>query len=108
VALFREVGDLDGLSDALDALAATFITRGDEGVRKAAVLLSASQSLRELLGSPLPPNVREQHDRRLETLRAGLGDTAFAAAQAEGRTLTYEQAAGFALGLADTCLNEGS
>ncbi|MGV3719406.1 MAG: AfsR/SARP family transcriptional regulator [Actinomycetota bacterium] len=108
VELFREVGDLEGLADSLDALAATFITSGEEGVGQAAVLLSASQSLRELLGSPFPPNVREQHDHRLEIVRTRLGNAAFAAAQAKGRSLNHEQAAEFALGLAGTSLTEGN
>ncbi len=108
VELFREVSERAGLADSLDALAATFITSGEEGARPATVLLSASQSLRDLVGSPLPPNAQEQHDHRLLKVRTTLGDANFAAAQAKGRSLTWEQAAELALGLANAKLREGS
>ena len=44
---------------------------------------------------------RGDHDQRAAALRAALGEAAFAAAWAEGRTMSLEEAASFALEGAD-------
>jgi predicted ATPase len=92
--LFREVSDREGLADCLDALAAA---APDTEARQAALLLAASEALRESVGSPLPPNVREQHAERLQIIRHRIGDMELATALSEGRSLNWEQAVELAL-----------
>src|SRR6266705_176797 len=50
------------------------------------------QDLPEAIGTLLPPVERVPYDRAVEALRTQLGEQAFAAAWAEGRTLSLEQA----------------
>ena len=58
----------------------------------AAHLWGAAEALREAIGTLLPPVERVPYDRAVEALRTRLGEQAFAAAWAEGRTLSLEQA----------------
>src|SRR6266566_418266 len=58
----------------------------------AAHLWGAAEALREAIGTLLPPVERVPYDRAVEALRTQLGEQAFAAAWAEGRTLSLEQA----------------
>jgi hypothetical protein len=55
----------------------------------------------EALGSPLPPNERDEYDRQVAAARALAGDDAFAAASGEGRALPFEQAVALARGGAE-------
>src|SRR5262249_38655781 len=58
------------------------------GQREAAArLLGAAVDARAALGTPLPPPFEAQRERVLAALRATLGESAFAAAWAEGRRL---------------------
>jgi hypothetical protein len=45
----------------------------------------------------VPPVARHDYDRDVAVARAQLGETAFAAAWAEGRAMTLEQAVAYAL-----------
>jgi hypothetical protein len=66
---------------------------GAEGdAERAARLFGAAEALREALGAPLPPVERAHYDRSVAATRAALGEEAFAAAWAEGRALSLEQA----------------
>jgi DNA-binding CsgD family transcriptional regulator len=58
----------------------------------AARLWGAAESLREAIGRPMPPVYRAEYERSVAAARAQLGEKAFAAAWAEGRTMTPEQA----------------
>jgi tetratricopeptide (TPR) repeat protein len=64
---------------------------------RAAQLGGAAESQREILGVPLPPEQWASHDRALQAMRGTLGEDALAAAWAEGRTLSLDQASGLAL-----------
>ena len=55
-------------------------------------LLAAAAALRDSLGTPLPPVSRADYERCVAAARAQLGEQAFAAAWAEGRGMTWEQA----------------
>jgi DNA-binding NarL/FixJ family response regulator len=55
-------------------------------------LWGVAESLRNALGTPLPPVERASYEHAVATARTQLGEKAFAAAWAEGRTLTPEQA----------------
>jgi hypothetical protein len=61
-------------------------------------LFGAADALRKALGTALVPGELETHDSQLGQARALLGKDAFAAAWAEGRALTVEQAIAEALG----------
>jgi hypothetical protein len=62
----------------------------------AARLFGAAEMLRENLGL-YPPTDRAHYDRSVASTRAALSKAPFAAAWAEGRALTLEQAIEYAL-----------
>jgi ATP/maltotriose-dependent transcriptional regulator MalT len=74
----------------LEGLAAVVAAQG-EPVR-AVWCLSAAQALRQALGTPLPSLLQALHESTMASVRAHLGEQAFAAAWAEGGTMTPEQA----------------
>jgi predicted ATPase/DNA-binding CsgD family transcriptional regulator len=57
----------------------------------AVLLWGAAESLCDALGSPIPPVERALYERSLAATRSQLGEKTFAAAWAEGRTMTPEQ-----------------
>jgi non-specific serine/threonine protein kinase len=64
---------------------------------RAARLFGAAEALREAIGVTLLPAERVDHDRAAAAARAAAAEAAFAAAWAEGRTMTLEQAAEYAV-----------
>jgi hypothetical protein len=60
-------------------------------------LLGAAESLRELIGAPLPVPERTEYERTAALARSAVDDAAFSAAWNEGRSLTWEAAAAEAL-----------
>jgi hypothetical protein len=71
---------------------------------RAARLFGAAELLRETLG--YHASDQADHDKYVASARAGVAETAFAAAWAEGRAMTLEQAIEYALA-ADTRPEEG-
>jgi len=67
----------------------------------AAQLWGAATALREGIGSPRSPIEQEQFDGEVTAIRSALGEAAFAAAFAEGRALTMEEAIAYALNRPD-------
>ena len=65
-------------------------TRGDPAW--AARLWGRALALREAMGAPISPVERASYERSVAAARALLGEKAFAAAWAEGRNMTPEQA----------------
>jgi hypothetical protein len=66
--------------------------------RRAARLFGAVEALRERTGSAITLSPwRELHERHLESLRTRLDAVELAAAWAEGRAMTFEQAIAYAL-----------
>jgi DNA-binding NarL/FixJ family response regulator len=65
---------------------------GDEGILWAVRLWGAVEVLREAAGIPLSPIERADYERAIAAARTRLGEQAFAAAWAEGRAMTPEQA----------------
>lgn len=94
LALRWESGEQLGVALSLEGLAAVATARGDAG--RGARLLGAATAIREKVGAPLPPVDRAEHERHSTELREQLGETEFAAALAEGRALTFEQAVTYA------------
>ena len=60
-------------------------------------LWGAAATLREVMSSLLPPAERDKQEREITAARERLGENAFAAAWAQGRTMTMEQAIEYAL-----------
>jgi hypothetical protein len=72
-------------------------TSSDAWRRRAARLLGADEANRERIGAFLQPSDTPEYHRIRAEVRAHLDDTAFAAAWAEGRSMTLEQAIAYAL-----------
>jgi predicted ATPase/DNA-binding SARP family transcriptional activator len=64
---------------------------------RAARLFGAAESLRESIGTPVPPSQRPHYDSLVAAVRAQLHEARFAKAWAEGRAMELEQAVQFAL-----------
>jgi predicted ATPase/DNA-binding SARP family transcriptional activator len=92
LSLCHELGKRRELAEPLEALAA--VNRAEGQFVRAARLLGAAAALRDTTGPPVPPIDQAE---RVSALRAALGVPAFAAAWAEGRRLTPEQAVHVAL-----------
>ena len=95
LALLRELGNKEGLLAALESLAVAALAQGRN--ERAARLLGAVESLREALKLAVPHWWRGPRERMGDAVRAAsLGQT-FAAAWAEGRTMSLEGACAYAL-----------
>ncbi len=89
LAIAREVGYKLDIAFYLEGLAAVVTAQGEPAW--AARLWGAAETLREAMGTPIPPVYRARYERSVSAARAQLGEKAFAAAWAEGRALTLEQ-----------------
>src|SRR5205085_3039646 len=90
LAIARKVGNKWLIASCLEGLAGVVATQ--EELAKAARLWGAAKALREAMGTPLPPVYRAEYERAVADARVQLGEKAFAAAWAEGRSMTPEQA----------------
>ncbi|HET9494659.1 MAG TPA: LuxR C-terminal-related transcriptional regulator [Chloroflexia bacterium] len=104
--LARDRRNLRDMADALEILAgSTGMTNStdEEGALRAARILGATDAARERLGSLYQPADQPEMARIFEAVRERCGgDTqAFRAAWAEGRRMTLEKAAAYALGEGD-------
>jgi predicted ATPase/DNA-binding CsgD family transcriptional regulator len=86
----RELDYKWDIAQALEAVAAVVAAQG-EGVA-AVWCLSAAQTLRETIGTPLPSLLQALHEVTLASVRTQLGEQAVARAWEEGRAMTPEQA----------------
>jgi predicted ATPase/class 3 adenylate cyclase/Tfp pilus assembly protein PilF len=86
----RELGYKRGILGSLERLAG--VAAAQERPERAARLFGAAASLREIVGMPLRPHEGAEHHRRVNAVRASLGEGAFAAAWAEGQAMPLEQA----------------
>jgi len=86
----RKIGYKLHIPFFLDGLANLLATQG--APVRAARLWGAAETLRESMGVPIWPVERAAYERAVERVRAHLGEKIFAAAWAEGRTMTLEQA----------------
>jgi len=96
--LSERMGNKASVAGCLDGLATIL---GDWGrIEQAVQLFGASDLLLPPVDEPLIAKadpLRQSRPREVETLRAQLGEEAFAAAWAEGRAMTLEQAVEYAL-----------
>jgi len=74
----------------LEGLAAVMAIQGEP--ERAVRFMSAAQEGREAIGTPLQSLLQAIHELTISSVRAQLGDQAYATAWAEGRTMTPEQA----------------
>jgi hypothetical protein len=84
------VGDNPSIVRVLEALAAVLCAQ--EYRLQATRLLGATTALRTTLGAPVVPVDRPLLEQTRSACAAALGDTAFAAAWAEGTAMTQERA----------------
>jgi DNA-binding NarL/FixJ family response regulator len=93
--LAQELGSGLLLAICLEGLAAVYGAKG-EGTR-AARLYGAVEALRLAIGAPLSPADQPELERHLATAHATLDAASWEAAWADGRAMTPEQAAEYAL-----------
>ncbi|MCI0561283.1 MAG: tetratricopeptide repeat protein, partial [Nitrososphaera sp.] len=89
LALYQEVGDKSGIAACLEGLAR--VAGVQDQPERAAWLLGAAEALRETIGIPLPPSDQANYEHNVTSVRTKLGEEAFAAAWAKGRTMAQEQ-----------------
>lgn len=99
VSLSWEMRDRANLAYFLEGLAVAFAARGE--AERAAVLLGASEGSLEIAGAPVynyyrpDPTLREH---AVTEARAALGGSGFEEARERGRSTTFDQAVGYAIG----------
>jgi len=95
----------EGIATISEALATLFVAESHlessllslEDLRRATRLFSTAETLHPPLRFEMSAAERDEHDQAVDAARAALGEEAFAAAWAEGRAITMEQAIQLAL-----------
>ncbi len=88
--MYRNLEDKYGIAECLVGLAA--LATATKQAERAARLFGVAEAMRETLKSPTPSSERAAYDQSVAALRALLGEEAFAAAWAQGRSMTLEEA----------------
>jgi tetratricopeptide (TPR) repeat protein len=94
--VLKEVNDKRPIAECLEGLAEIAGAQGQP--ERAARLLAAAATLRETIGTPLPPSERADYDRTMAAARTALGDEALAIIITGGEAMRLEQAVAYALG----------
>jgi len=89
LALACDIGDQELIASSLTGLARVVAMQGEPAW--AVRLWGCAEALREAIGAPVQPVERADYDRAVAAVRAHLGEDAFGATWAQGRTLTAEQ-----------------
>ena len=92
----RELGDKRGIVYSLAAFASLALE--ENAMVHAVRLMAAGSALRESFHFPSSSDEREEVEQEESAAKTVLGEAAFAAAWAEGRAMTMEQATAYALG----------
>jgi predicted ATPase/DNA-binding XRE family transcriptional regulator len=95
LAILRELGDARATVDGLELAVSLVLAAGE--MADAARFMAAGEALRETLGAPLSPTERDGYAADLAAVKAGLGQSAFEAAWAEGCALSSEESISAAL-----------
>jgi predicted ATPase/DNA-binding SARP family transcriptional activator len=95
LSLRRDLGDRLAISYSLDDVGRLALVEGNH--RRAVRLFAAADAVREAIGAPLPPADRDAYERSVSSARVALGDSAFAAAWADGQAMEPERAISSAL-----------
>jgi predicted ATPase/class 3 adenylate cyclase len=93
---WEHIGNRGAIANQYESFAFIAIERGDE--RRAATLLGAAASLREVAGARMMPWERETYDAALVRLREGMDLAPFEDAWAAGSRLDQEAAIALAIG----------
>ena len=93
---WEHAGNRGAMANQYESFAFIAIDRGD--TQRAATLLGAAASLRELAGARMMPWERETYDAALVRLRAATDPAAFEAAWVRGSRLDQEKAIALAMG----------
>jgi non-specific serine/threonine protein kinase len=93
LAVWQAAGMQSGVALSLEALAS--LVTAQQQAERAARLFGATEALQALF--QLEPADRADHDQDVAAVRAALGEAACAAAWAEGRAMSLEQAIEYAL-----------
>ena len=99
LALCRQLGVPAEVARELLAIAGSLGAAGD--LVGAARLFGAAEVFLQQSGALLDPNDQPEHDRNFAFVRVQLGEAACAAAQAEGQTMTLDEAAVYACRIVD-------
>jgi non-specific serine/threonine protein kinase len=91
----RDIGFMQVLASGLEI--AAWLSVAHEQHLKAALLAGGVEAAGEASGAPLQPVLKADHDRAVAAMRTLLSEETFAAAWAEGRAMTLEQAIACAL-----------
>jgi predicted ATPase/class 3 adenylate cyclase len=86
-----------GVATAYPLEAFAVLAAAQDQMERAARMLGAVESLYALIHFEISAKERAEHNQAIASVRAALGDEAFAAAWAEGRIMTMEQAIVYAL-----------
>lgn len=102
LALLRDSENKQDLPVLLEQMASVLVTMAAQQeqppiAEKAAQLFGSAEAGREIASTPLPPSERTEYERNVATILAQLGEVTFAAAWAEGRAITMDQAIDYAL-----------
>lgn len=95
LSIAKELGDTSWEVRLVESIAGLAAAEGQP--RRAALLLGASEALREAIDYPLPPSHRHDYERPVAAIRAALDAGAFTAAWTEGRATPFEQTVEYAL-----------
>ena len=96
--LCQQLGEKAVITECLEGFAAVAGAQGGQTASsRSARLWGAAEALRESIGVPIPPVDRVMYEQALATSRARADERMFAAAWAEGRAMTLEQAIAAAL-----------
>jgi predicted ATPase/DNA-binding CsgD family transcriptional regulator len=91
-----------GMAECLEGLAV--VASSQSQPERAGRLLGAAGRLRETIGAPVHPVDRADHERAVQASQAALGETAYAAAWADGRAMSLDQVIDYAESTGDTPL----
>jgi tetratricopeptide (TPR) repeat protein len=98
VTLSEQIGDRANVAYCLEGLAVVASARGE--TQRSARLIGAAEGLHEAVGVPVyvyyEPH-RSLYESTVAAVRSQMGEDAFEAALAEGKSMTFEQAVAYAL-----------
>jgi predicted ATPase/class 3 adenylate cyclase/DNA-binding CsgD family transcriptional regulator len=92
LAIVKQVGFKIDTPFHLEGLAAVVVEQGE--LPWAARLWGTAEALRDGMGAPIHPIYRADYERSVAAARSQLGEQTFAAAWAEGRSMTLDQVLG--------------
>jgi hypothetical protein len=95
LAIKRQLGDQQGIAENLEGMSG--VAYGLNQMVRATQLWGVACSLRDTIGSLLPPAEQEEMDERVSSGRMALGEEAFASAWDAGRAMTLDEAVEYGL-----------